>query len=98
MIYNAGYCCVLEAMNSISTSHCTDKSMICQTEIGVKEIAWKPILFANRDEQCMNEFRRVSKSRAETASNGVMGVSRDFSFAVYEVRKVGTIMRMNVIK
>ena len=72
--------------------------MICQIGNAVKEIAWKLILFANRVKRSMNEFKRVSESRVETASDGVMGVSRDFSFAVYEVRKVGTIMRMNVIK
>ena len=98
MIYNAGYCCVLEAMNSISASHCTDKSMICQIGIVVKEIAWKPIPFANRVERSMNEFRRVLESRREIASNGVIGVSRDFSFAIHEVRKAGTSVRMNVIK
>ena len=72
--------------------------MICQMGIVVKEIAWKPIPFANRDEGSMDEFRRVLGNRVEMASHGLTAVSRDFSFAVHKVRKARTIEWKSVLE
>ena len=95
MTYNGGNCSDLVDMKLNSALHCMEESLICQTGLTVKEIAWMPIPFANRDWQRKAKFGRVSQSKGEIASNERMGVWHDFSLEVCEVRKVGTIKRKN---
>jgi len=73
--------------------HCMQIFFHWQTAQAVKEIAYKPIPFANGDFKRINEFRRVSQRSRETAFNARRRVLHGFSCSILEVRKVGTSKR-----
>jgi hypothetical protein len=97
MIYNAGYDSGLVGIRMILQAHCTQVELKKQIAYAVKKIAYKPIPFANRDPLRINEFERLYRRLTAMVSNRLKRVLHEFSFAVPEVRKVGTSRRLTMI-
>jgi hypothetical protein len=64
----------------------------------VKEFTSGSLPFENGEIECSDEFRRVAECFGEERCNRIKPVWQEFSGAPFEVRRVGTIGRKNVLK
>jgi hypothetical protein len=94
---NARYDSGLDGIRMILQAHCTQVEMKMQIAKAVKNIAYKPIPFANRDPLRLNEFERLYRRLTAMVSNGLKRVLHEFSLAVPGVRRVGTSKRSTMI-